>query len=1081
MKPKATTSTEPPPVGVRRRFRAFWGTLRFCRRCALIAFALLLLVFLVLNQLGLPDFAKGPLLDQLRSRGADLDFSRMRVRLGRGIVVEQVNLRRTGEVVGEQVFVTQLQLKLRWSDLVSFRVPTITAVTVHGGRLKIPFETGDGQRPYVFSVEEVDGRLKFDSETHWILDRFDAKCHGGRLNLTGDVVLKPPGSSTNRTGSDSAWRPVVFQIGRTLEAMKFRGTPLLDVSAHVDLVHPSDSTGRIQLTADGVESGAMLSESIRLDGSLGAVPESERTAMSAMRAEVHLALTGVRAPQGDARSFALTAQADLTRDRLEPVKAHWDLKLARPNTRWAGARLLEAKGDFRPMDGTTNRFLHHAVVSASGLTNQWGALGEVRFEARVPDQLHVIPDVSQPMSLEWSVSANQGRGSGGVVEHAEVSGVVRHEARTTEVNPPLAWSLNRLADWTWDASLKSRGISHSKVQVDSVALETRWRDGVLTVTNLSVGAYDGRARVNLQVDARTREVRARAETLLDLKALAPALGPETERWLGQFGWSHEQPPAAQAEALLRLPAGTNGPVNWGEELISNLQLAGLATVTNGSYRGVAAKFASVPFSHTNRVWRVLGARVERPEGQVEFDFTEWSAVRDYHFRLKTSVDPAGVSSLFGASAAEALKQNARFTEPPKVELDLWGRWREPERTGVAGRISARRFHVRGQDVDEFDAAYVGFTNGWLRVKDARVRQGEAKAILPLVEFDIPGRRLYFTNALSTLSPRNVTRAIGPKTARALEPFEFAVNPTVVVNGVIPTQDDVDEADVRFETLADRFHWWRLSATNLAATVWWRGQSLVVTNLDSGFHGGRLTGNLVVDFTEPGDSVFRFDSVVSEVQLKSLLAEVVSATNRIEGIIGGRLTVREAHSRTNGPWQGSGIARMRDGFLWDLPLFGGLSSTLDRIAPGVAQSRFSSGSATFTITNRTLRSQDLEFRSPSMRLLATGTVDFDSRLEALMHAEILRDVPVLGPLVSLALSPVSRLFEYDVRGTLGKPVMSMAHVPGVLMAPLRPIQTFKSLLPGDTNKPAGTESPPDPKASPPSSPASNPAPGSTPTK
>jgi hypothetical protein len=151
-----------------------------------------------------------------------------------------------------------------------------------------------------------------------------------------------------------------------------------------------------------------------------------------------------------------------------------------------------------------------------------------------------------------------------------------------------------------------------------------------------------------------------------------------------------------------------------------------------------------------------------------------------------------------------------------------------------------------------------------------------------------------------------------------------------------------------------------------------------------------------------------------------------------------------------------VARLRDGFLWDLPLFGGLSAALDHIAPGVAQSRFNSGSATFSITNRTLRSQDLEFRSSSMRLQATGTVDFDSRLDAVMRAELLRDVPVLGPLVSLALSPVTKLFEYEVKGTLGKPETSPAHVPGVLMAPLRPIQTFRSLLPGESEKPAGTD-------------------------
>ena len=151
-----------------------------------------------------------------------------------------------------------------------------------------------------------------------------------------------------------------------------------------------------------------------------------------------------------------------------------------------------------------------------------------------------------------------------------------------------------------------------------------------------------------------------------------------------------------------------------------------------------------------------------------------------------------------------------------------------------------------------------------------------------------------------------------------------------------------------------------------------------------------------------------------------------------------------------------MARLRDGFLWDLPLFGGLSSALDRIAPGIGQSRFNSGSATFIITNRIIQSRDLEFRSSSMRLQSTGTVDFDTRIEATMRAELLRDVPFLGPLVSLALSPVTKLFEYRVRGMLAKPVTSMSHVPEVFMAPLRPIQTIKSILPGEAEKPAGTD-------------------------
>ena len=65
---------------------------------------------------------------------------------------------------------------------------------------------------------------------------------------------------------------------------------------------------------------------------------------------------------------------------------------------------------------------------------------------------------------------------------------------------------------------------------------------------------------------------------------------------------------------------------------------------------------------------------------------------------------------------------------------------------------------------------------------------------------------------------------------------------------------------------------------------------------------------------------------------------------------------------------------------------------------------------------------------------------------------LQSVPLLGPVIGLALSPFSKLFEYDVRGTLGKPTMELRYVPGFLLAPLRPIETIKSLFPGEAKKP-----------------------------
>ena len=117
-----------------------------------MAIGVVLYAFLHVNQIGLPDLVKGPLLDQLRERGAELEFSRMRLRLGRGIVVEHVNLSRARGSAGEQVFADQLQLKLRWSDLLEFHVPAITAVTISGGKLAIPVVVDAGAAPFVFSA-----------------------------------------------------------------------------------------------------------------------------------------------------------------------------------------------------------------------------------------------------------------------------------------------------------------------------------------------------------------------------------------------------------------------------------------------------------------------------------------------------------------------------------------------------------------------------------------------------------------------------------------------------------------------------------------------------------------------------------------------------------------------------------------------------------------------------------------------------------------------------------------------------------------------------------------------------------------
>ena len=120
----------------------------------LVVVLLLGYVFVHLNQIGLPDFIKSPILAQLREQGLNLGFSRIRLRLTRGIVAEKVKLVREKENTGEQIQVEQVQLKLNYPALLSGKLE-IVALRIRDGGLSIPM-AAPNDPPYPLRIEIVE-------------------------------------------------------------------------------------------------------------------------------------------------------------------------------------------------------------------------------------------------------------------------------------------------------------------------------------------------------------------------------------------------------------------------------------------------------------------------------------------------------------------------------------------------------------------------------------------------------------------------------------------------------------------------------------------------------------------------------------------------------------------------------------------------------------------------------------------------------------------------------------------------------------------------------------------------------------
>jgi hypothetical protein len=134
--------------------------------------------------------------------------------------------------------------------------------------------------------------------------------------------------------------------------------------------------------------------------------------------------------------------------------------------------------------------------------------------------------------------------------------------------------------------------------------------------------------------------------------------------------------------------------------------------------------------------------------------------------------------------------------------------------------------------------------------------------------------------------------------------------------------------------------------------------------------------------------------------------------------------------------------------------------LDGIAPGMGSSRASEGSANFTITNGVVYSDNLEIRASVMRLQYWGHASLDGHVDARVQAELLRDTWVVGRLLSLALWPVTKVFQYQVTGTLHNPKIEPVFLfERIMLLPFHALHALKEPLPAPSGVQSETNAPP----------------------
>lgn len=1029
-----------PPTAKRGLWQRIQRPFRWCRIVLWSLILFLLGSFLYLNVIGLPGFLKSPLVTELRSRGIDLEFSRLRLRWFQGLVAESVHVGGTEYAESPEFSVAEVAVKLDLAALRRFRFK-VTSLIVRDGRLDIPLRSAD-EPTQRFTVRGIGTELRLLSDDRWELNQFEALGLGARLKLSGMLTNASAvrdwqvRRSTNQT--PGLWQTQLRHALRVTRQMQFSQTPEIHLSLRGDAQDPASITADLTFSARDADTAWGKLDRLLLIAKLNRPSGSNDLG----RSELQLQIDAARTPWIEAALSRFNVHWVQAFTNPVPSEVNWDWEFQDVSLPWG--RIPQAHFSGHTFQSSTSPVLLQTdlALDSGVFQSRWMDCQTNRVTA----QLIHAPGDFIPRKADWQWAVDQPQSRWGHLQHLEFTGqLTRSPTNSTPLADPnwAWWAILEPFQIDWSARID--GVTVTNVQVDRILLNGKWLAPELVIDKLQAVLYEGRADASARINVGTRAVRADSEFDFDVHRIAPLLTADSQRWLRQYSWN--QPPKVIARAGLVLPAWTNSQPDWRGEVLPTVVLDGFLEGRDAAYRGVPVSRAQTHFSYSNFVWRLPDFVATRPEGQVEFAHTADSRTHAYHFKVRSQIDPSALKPIFDEKAARAFDL-FQFTDPPLLEGEVSGRWREPETITATAGVKAANFVLRGEPVSDFMAT-VEYTNRSIMATGVSVRSGEERVTATGVGFDLSTEKVYLLDAVTTMDPQRITRVIGPKVAKTLSPYVFKKPPQTRVKGWAEVRHG-KQADMQFEISGGPFNYMKFNVPQIGATVHWVDETVTITNVVADFYGGRLAGDFHVDFAADTNADFQMRARVTDTDLHLLMSDLSSPTNRLEGILSGDLIVTHANTGDWGSWNGFGNVRLRDGFLWDIPLFGIFSPILDAMIPipGVGNSRVSGGTATFSLRNSVIRTGDMDIRSPAMRLAYRGSIDFKGNVDARVEARLLRDVWVVGPLVSLAFSPLTKLFEYKVTGTLQQPEKEPLHIPKPFHLLLHPLKTLKEMFSED---------------------------------
>lgn len=405
----------------------------------------------------------------------------------------------------------------------------------------------------------------------------------------------------------------------------------------------------------------------------------------------------------------------------------------------------------------------------------------------------------------------------------------------------------------------------------------------------------------------------------------------------------------------------------------------------------------------------------------------------FRYQTEVKMDPLVFLPFLNPQSVAFLN---RWTFEPEsacfATLEGGGPEMDPHTWKSQGDISLRKFRFNGVPFDQLETK-VTLENKKQQFTGMRLTKGEKVATGDWLIHDQEASTWTFSEVKWPFGLGEQLYAFSPNLKQNLHSYRFKEPPLSVINGVIderspealgdaPRKSDFSLA-IKSDSEAEYdFLGKTLPLSKPSGVLRFRGDGLSVEGFKAGLYGGQVSFGFVADDLKKSRR-YHIDAMVDGVAFRPL-ANLYGSSTSTEGDISGRLEISGELDKVR-TMEGSGEAKIRNGDLFAIPLFGPLSKLVSEVLPvkNVGYSVAREASAKLQIRNGVLMTDDFKALTNTFQFEGGGSVDMADQSIIFNTTFNTRFLPT-----RIVLTPVSKILEFTCHGTLSDPQWRPKYLP-----------------------------------------------------